>query len=51
MMMQISNEARFSKQGPCEGDSGGPLYYHETSPDGNSRLKLAGVVAGGHWVW
>ena len=47
MMMQISNEARFSKQGPCEGDSGGPLYYHETTLEGNSRLKLGGVVAGG----
>ncbi len=34
-------------QGPCEGDSGGPLYVEHGEPGGRKRLTVEGIVAGG----
>ena len=34
-------------QGPCEGDSGGPLILQEDTADGYQKSSLVGIVAGG----
>ena len=37
----------FFLKGPCEGDSGGPLFQQETTEEGFTKSSLIGIVAGG----
>ena len=37
----------FLLKGPCEGDSGGPLFQQETTEEGFTKSSLIGIVAGG----
>ena len=37
----------FFLKGPCEGDSGGPLFEQEITEEGFTQSSLIGIVAGG----
>ena len=37
----------FFKQGPCEGDSGGPIFQKEPTEGGFIKSSIVGLVTGG----
>jgi secreted trypsin-like serine protease len=45
IVRKILKRFSFTGAGPCNGDSGGGMFFHERSPDGSKRWMIRGVVS------